>query len=99
MTLRQSTPPSAFTRWGAEFPRMIAPARMPSAVPRFSRNQVEAILNAGGYTPAMNSPVRKRSAIPEPGPSTVINARLARPAPMPPTAITKQGGTRSGRRR
>ena len=50
----------ACTRYGVAFPTVSAPTTVPIASPRRARNQVDAIFIAGGYTPASDSPVRKR---------------------------------------
>src|SRR3989475_98443 len=47
-------------RWGTAEPTVRAPIRIPIARPRPSRNHVAMIFIAGGYAPAMLTPVTKR---------------------------------------
>src|SRR5688572_4529031 len=49
------------TSHGVAEPTVSAPTRIPMARPRPSRNQVAMIFMAGGYAPAMATPVTKRS--------------------------------------
>jgi hypothetical protein len=52
---------------------------------------------AGGYTPARNKPVRKRSGSPIAMLSTTVNSKFANVAPMEPPRMTCLGETISER--
>lgn len=61
ITMVDDAPPMALSRYGSAFPTVSAPTNVPIAKPRAERNQVATIFMPGGYTPAMNIPVRKRT--------------------------------------
>src|SRR5215212_8001124 len=68
---------NAWTRYGVAFPTVNAPTTVPIAKPRRDRNHVDAIFIAGGYTPASENPVRKRSRSAPANPSTTIKPAFA----------------------
>ncbi len=60
--IRQSIPPSALMRYGDADPSVSAPTRMPTIRPMSPLAQVDASFIPTGYTPAMHTPVTKRSS-------------------------------------
>ncbi len=96
-TASTEAPSSALTRYGAALPTVRAPTSVPMARPRPSRNQVETIFIAGGYTPAMKSPVANRVATAALNPGAASSAALAAAAPSAEVATSARSGTRSAR--
>src|SRR5262245_12222211 len=85
-------------RCGVAEPTVSAPTRMPSAIPRPSRNHVAMIFMAGGYAPAIARPVTKRSTSAGTRLSTASATRALAAAPSTAlTAMRRRGGQRSGR--
>src|SRR5262245_8834962 len=85
-------------RCGVAEPTVSAPTRMPSAIPRPSRNHVAMIFMAGGYAPAIAIPVTKRSTSAGTRLSTASATRALATAPSTAlTAMRRRGGQMSGR--
>ena len=76
ITRDHARPPRKFTRCGAAAPNVSAPTRLPTANPRSRTNQLAASFIAGGYVPAIASPVTKRQA----STSGSVSIQTSRPA-------------------